>query len=69
MWEHKEVSIGFIVTDSTMTRTLSWRERLTSWPWRPWVKEVPTDWAMMLKMREAAIDDMRSITVISEMLK
>jgi len=26
-----------LLTVSQM-RVLSWRERLTSWPWRPWVK-------------------------------
>lgn len=25
---------------ATLTRVRSWRERLFSWPWRPWVKEV-----------------------------
>jgi len=22
------------------SRSLTWRERLTSWPWRPWVKTI-----------------------------
>ena len=67
-YDWQEVSLGF-----TMPRVdlppdwvdRNWRERLLSWPWRPWVKQKPSNYFLMKKCRQQALDDMERITGLS----
>jgi hypothetical protein len=65
-YEHKQVSVGITICDGQeMTRIRDWRERLFSWPWRPWVREVPSEWALVLQASERAREEMLGITGLS----
>lgn len=71
-FEHKEVAVSFQclqMGETLMLRDRTWKERLLSGPWRPWVKQVATPYAQMLKARERAMEEMRQITGISSLLE
>ncbi len=57
-FEFQQVAIE-VIGKYPMTRNHSWRERLLTWPWRPWVKTVPSAHAILLDCIEYAEQKMR----------
>lgn len=50
-------------------RMRTWRERLLSWPWRPWISEAPSDYALGLAMREEIMKQASDLTGITELMR
>ncbi len=74
MWEHREYVMGYAVEpigagDLVETYERSWRERLLSWPWRPWVKKAvrKSTLAQIIKLREQTQADIRAVTGIDNL--
>ena len=69
MWEHKQYAIGYALEpvatfDPVETYVRPWRERLLSWPWRPWVRlgVRRAAWVRMAELREQTLNEMRRNT-------
>ena len=43
--------------DPPRTERINWRERLLSWPWRPWVSRKPSPWAEILAKFDKDFED------------
>ncbi len=70
MWKHKEVSVSLPIIDAQpewIERT--WRERLLSWPWRPWIKMKRSPWALIIDATERTKREMMETCGIPDLYK
>lgn len=68
-WPHQQVAVGYAIEpiaagDLVETYTRSWRERLFSWPWKPWFKRGVRRSALatMIEAREWVVKQMQEVT-------
>jgi hypothetical protein len=74
-FKHQAVSVGYAIEplnvgDMVETYTRSWRERLLSWPWRPWMRTAvrKSTLARMMELNQPAVEEMRRVTGTSSVL-
>jgi hypothetical protein len=70
MWGHQQIAVTVTLPrDTAMTRPRSWRERWLTLPWKPWVRETATEYALLLRARAGLSERLQAMTGISDYLR